>query len=82
MRLAHSMDDLLDVGVGKRVTFSSAENLVVSPSPEHDANLPPPPQQKQAEKWGTAGTYMSILPVLVLGQFLNSQPPVPDFISH
>jgi len=48
------MDDLLDVGVGKRVTFSSAENLVVSPSPEHDANLPPPPQQQQAEKWGTA----------------------------
>ena len=55
MRLAHSMDDLLDVGVGKRVTFSSAENLVASVSPEHDIN-PPPPQQQQAEKWGTGGT--------------------------
>ena len=65
MCLAHSLDDLLDVGMGKRVTFSSAENLVVPPSPEHDANLPPPPQQQQAEKWGTAGTYVPVHPSTV-----------------
>jgi len=60
MCLAHSLDDLLDVGMGKWVTFSSVENVVVSPSPECDDNLPPPPQQQQAEKWGTAGTYVHI----------------------
>ena len=65
MCLAHSMDDLLDVGMGKRVTLSSTENLVVPPSPEHDANLPPSPQQQQAGKWGMPGTYVHVHPSTV-----------------
>jgi len=73
MHLVHSVGDLLDVEVAREVgdILCRKPCHFISPSPEHDANLPPPPQQQQAEKWGMAGTYVSVLPVLVLGQFLN-----------
>ena len=61
------MDDLLDVGErggeggGRRVTFSSTDNLVISPSPEHDIKQSPPPpqqQQQQPEMWGSQGMWV------------------------
>ena len=64
------MDDLLDVGErggeggGRRVTFSSTDNLVISPSPEHDMKQSPPPpqqqqqQQQQPEMWGSQGMWV------------------------
>ena len=63
-RLSYSMDDLLDVGErggeggGRRVTFSSTDNLVISPSPEHDMKQSPPPPQQQPQMWGAQGMWV------------------------
>ena len=59
------MDDLLEVGErggeggGRKVTFSSTDNLVISPSPDRDMKQSSPKEQQQQlqqpEKWGAKG---------------------------
>ena len=63
MHVVNSVGDLLDVEVAREVgdILCRKPYCFIYPSPEHDANLPPPPQQQEAENWSMGGMWcMSI----------------------